>query len=114
LAAHTFQAEEKRGESRRRHAAALRAWRSSDQPAWVNEEAYLRRIQPRLANVTVPAIRAALGVSKSYATNIRSGNRLPHPRHWQLLAGLVGISGELVLTSPELSGLALRIPQASR
>jgi hypothetical protein len=95
LAAHTVQAEAKRGESRRRHAAALRAWRPSDQPAWLNVETYLRKIQPRLADVTVPTIRAALGVSKSYATNIRFGRRLPHPRHWYRLARLVGISGEL-------------------
>jgi hypothetical protein len=92
LAAHTFQAEAKRSESRRRHAAALKAWRPSDQPAWLNEDTYLRRIQPRLALVTVPTIRAALGVSKSYATNIRSLKCLPHPRHWHTLAKLVGIS----------------------
>src|SRR5262249_9113583 len=88
LAAHTIQAEAKRGESRRRHAAALRAWRPSDQPAWLTEEVFSRKIQPRLANVTVPTIRAALGVSKSYATNIRSGRCIPHPRHWLRLAQL--------------------------
>lgn len=86
LAAHTSQ----RGESRRRHAAALRAWRPSDKPAWLNEETYRRRVQPRLAEVTVPTIRAVLRVSKSYATNIRSGKQSPHPRHWFALAELVG------------------------
>jgi len=93
LASHSQEAESKRAEGRRRHAAALKAWRPSDQPAGLNEETYMRRIQPRLADVTVPEIRAALGVSKSYATNIRSGNRLPHPRHWRTLAGLLEISG---------------------
>jgi CRISPR-associated endonuclease Cas1 len=93
LAAHTIQAEVKRGESRRRHATGLAAWRPSDQTAWLTEETYVRKIQPRLPNVTVRAIRTAISVSKSYATNIRSGKRLPHPRHWQLLAELVGISG---------------------
>jgi len=90
LASHTEQAELKRGESRRRHAAALRAWRPSNQPGWLDEETYVSKIQPRLADETIPTIRAALGVSKSYATNIRSGKRLPHPRHWQTLATLVG------------------------
>jgi CRISPR-associated endonuclease Cas1 len=94
LAAHTAQAEAKRGESRRRHAAGLEAWRSSDQPAWLTEETYVRKIQPRLSNATVPAIRAAIGVSKSYATDIRSGKRLPHPRHWQTLAHLVRLESE--------------------
>jgi CRISPR-associated protein Cas1 len=94
LAAHTAEAEAKRGESRRRHAAGLLAWRASDQPAWLTEETYVRKIQPRLSTVPVPAIRAAICVSKSYATSIRSGKRLPHPRHWQILARLVGISSE--------------------
>jgi CRISPR-associated endonuclease Cas1 len=88
LAAHTAEAEAKRGESRRRHAAGLQAWRPSDQPTWLTEETYLQKIQPRLATVTVPAIRAAIGVSKSYASDIRSGKRLPHPRHWRRLAKL--------------------------
>jgi hypothetical protein len=91
LASHSSEAEAKRAESRRQNAAAQRAWLEADQPAWLNEELYRRKIQPRLAGVTVPAIRAALGVSKSYATNIRSGKRLPHPRHWQTLARLVGV-----------------------
>jgi CRISPR-associated endonuclease Cas1 len=92
IAAHTVQAEAKRGESQRRHAAALKAWQPSCQPAWLNEETYMRRIRPQLTNVAVPAIRVALGVSKSYATDIRSGKRLPHLRHWQAIAQLVGIS----------------------
>ena len=54
LAAHTAQAELKRGESRRRHAAALRVWRQSDKPAWLNEKTYLRRTQPRLAECGLP------------------------------------------------------------
>jgi CRISPR-associated endonuclease Cas1 len=89
LASHGSEAEAKRAENRRRHAAALRAWRPSDQPAWLDEETYLRKIQPRMSSVTVPAIRTALGVSKAYATNIRSGKRLPHPRHWHTLARLI-------------------------
>jgi CRISPR-associated endonuclease Cas1 len=92
VASHGPEAEAKRAENRRRHAAALKAWRPSDQPAWLNEETYLRKIQPRLASVTVPAIRTALGISKAYATNIRSGKRLPHGRHWQTLAQLLGIA----------------------
>jgi len=42
-----------------------------------------RKIQPRLAEVTVPAISTALGVSGPYATDIRAGKRRPHPRHWE-------------------------------
>jgi CRISPR-associated endonuclease Cas1 len=88
-ASHASQAERKRGDNRRRQAAAIRAWRPSDLPAWLNKETFLRTVQPGLPDITVPSIRAALGVSKSYATNIRAGRRLPHPRHWQALAHLV-------------------------
>jgi CRISPR-associated endonuclease Cas1 len=90
LAAHTVKAEKKRGESRRRHAAALKAWEPSDRPGWLDEQTYLRKIQPRLAEITVPTIRGVLGISKSYATNIRSGKLIPHQRHWVTLAKLVG------------------------
>jgi CRISPR-associated endonuclease Cas1 len=92
LVSHSSEAEVKRGESRRKHAASLRAWQPSDQPAWLNEKAYLEKIQPKLLGVTVPDIRKALGVSKSYATNIRSGKRLPHARHWRTLARVVGVT----------------------
>jgi CRISPR-associated endonuclease Cas1 len=91
LLSHTPEADAKRAENRRRHAAAQKAWDPSDQPAWLDEEAYRRTILPRLASLTVPAIRVAIGVSKPYATNIRFGKRLPHPRHWQSLAQLAGI-----------------------
>jgi hypothetical protein len=90
LASHAPEAEGKRAENRRRNAAALRAWQSSDQPTWLTEESYLLKIQPQLNKVTVPALRAELGVSKSYATNIRSGKSIPHPRHWRALARLAG------------------------
>jgi CRISPR-associated protein Cas1 len=91
VAAHTSDTEVKRGETRRRHAAGLRAWKPADQPSWLNEKTYLQKIQPLLGKVTVPIIRASLGVSKSYATNIRRGKVIPHPRHWEVLARLVAV-----------------------
>lgn len=47
---------------------------------------------PRLAGVAVSALRSALGISEPYAAFIRSGSRVPHPRHWQTLARLVGLA----------------------
>jgi hypothetical protein len=88
----TREAEARRGETQRRQAAARLNWRPSDQPAWLAEETYREKIQPRLAEITVPIISSALGVSKAYATDIRAGRRCPHPRHWLALAQLVGVS----------------------
>jgi CRISPR-associated endonuclease Cas1 len=92
VAAQSSEAQASRAENRKRNAAAQRAWRKVGQPAWLTEETYRQRIQPRLSAVTVPVLMSALGVSKPYATDIRAGRRQPHPRHWLTLARLARIS----------------------
>jgi hypothetical protein len=62
----------------------------SDLPEWLDEETYKREILPRLTNLTVKAIRLTLGVSQPYATLIKRGLKIPHPRHWMPLAELAG------------------------
>ncbi len=92
VATHTPQAEALRSATRRRHAAALKAWQPAEHPAWLTEDVYLKKIQPALRAFGVPAIASALGVSLPYATNIRIGRSRPHPRHWLTLAELVSIT----------------------
>ena len=92
VAGHSREARARQAEKQRRHAAAKRAWRPSDQPAWLDEQTYLQKIQPRLAGVTIPVIASALGLSEPYAAEIRAGRRRPHPRHWQTLARIIGVS----------------------
>jgi hypothetical protein len=58
----------------------------------LTEEAYAKKIQPLLAAVRPADIMNALGVSWLYASYIRRGIKRPHPRHWQALAQLVGVS----------------------
>jgi CRISPR-associated endonuclease Cas1 len=89
---HSPQAEARRAESQRRQAAALRAWNPSDNPIWLDEQAYRDRIQPKLRAFTVPAIMKTLSVSEPYALLIRRGGCLPHCRHWLHLATLVGLT----------------------
>jgi CRISPR associated protein Cas1 len=91
IATHSPEAEALRATTRRRHAAALKSWQPSEHPSWLTEDAYLKRIQPLLRDATVSAIASALSISLPYATQIRKGNRRPHPRHWQTLAGLVRV-----------------------
>lgn len=93
LTALTPEAQAKRSETQQRHARAVLNWKASDQPAWLNHEAYLTTIQPLLAGVTRSAIVAATGVSVPYAAKFRTGHRIPHPRHWRALAQLVGVLG---------------------
>lgn len=64
----------------------------ADLPAWLDKEFYVRRIQPQLREVTLSALASKLGISIPYAVDIRSARRIPHPRHWQTLAQLVGVS----------------------
>jgi CRISPR-associated endonuclease Cas1 len=92
VAAHSPKAQARRSATKRRHDLARRSWDASDLPAWLTAEIYQQRIQPRLENITGTAIASALGVSDSYAADIRAGRRRPHQRHWQGLAKLVAIT----------------------
>jgi hypothetical protein len=84
------QAQARRAETQRRHEAAKRAWNATDQPSWLDEFVYREKVLPRLVEVTVRKIASVLAVSIPYASGIRSGKRIPHPRHWLALAGIVG------------------------
>jgi len=90
---HTSKSEALRAATQRRQAASQRAWRPPNNPNWLTEHEYREKIQPLLFRITVPAIAAALGISEPYATDIRAGRRIPHPRHWLKLAHLTGVTG---------------------
>jgi hypothetical protein len=92
VAAQNPKSRKKHSETQRRHEAAKRAWRSSPKPDWPDENTYIQQIQPRLTGITISALASALGVSEPYAAYIRAGRYRPHPRHWQALAELVGVS----------------------
>jgi hypothetical protein len=69
-----------------------RAGAKATLPTWLNNETYEQKIQPRLAGITYSTTASVLGVSEPYAADIRAGRRRPHPRHWQALAQLGGVS----------------------
>jgi hypothetical protein len=82
----------KRADTMRNHRLGISNWETSELPSWLTRDVYLNQIQPALAGISNPSIRAALSVSEPYAADIRAGRRCPHPRHWQALAQLVGVS----------------------
>jgi CRISPR-associated endonuclease Cas1 len=84
----------RRAEKTREHNLGCGGWTISSQPPWLTNEFYETKIQPLLCNITRSAISTALGVSKTYAGEIRTGRSLPHPRHWLKLAKVIGISLE--------------------
>jgi len=91
IATHTPKAEARRAATMSRQETAKRAWKPSDLPKWLNGKTYREKIQPRLATFTISAIASTLEISEPYATDIRSGRRVPHPRHWKTLALSMGI-----------------------
>jgi hypothetical protein len=91
-AAREPEARAKHSATRKRHAQACSAWDPSSQPAWLAAKLYSEKIQPLLAQASASAIANRIGISRWYAGRIREGY-VPHPRHWQALAKLVGVSG---------------------
>lgn len=71
---------------------ALRGQRPANHP-WLTAEAYSTKIQPLLIHVSTSTIASRVGVSRWYAGKVRQGYH-PHPRHWQALGQLVGISSD--------------------
>ena len=92
IAAQGEEVQARRSKTQLRHRAAFLAWKSSDLPSWLDEKCYLTEIQPRLRRVTLSALSSKLGISIPYAVDIRSARRIPHQRHWRMLAQLAGIS----------------------
>ena len=84
------QAEQKRVRTAHQQALARFSWDPSKLPPWLTREVFLQRISPLLTTISPSRIRSALSVSHFYSTKIRTGH-VPHPRHWQSLAELVGI-----------------------
>jgi CRISPR-associated endonuclease Cas1 len=75
----------------------IRAWEAAH-PERPEASDFVRRIRPLLETVPVRQLARALGLSVSYAGAIRSGQKTPHPRHWERIAetvrGLLGRGGE--------------------
>jgi CRISPR-associated endonuclease Cas1 len=93
-AAQTPKSRAQRSATQKAHVIAIKAWKPSKELDWLDRNTYLNKIQPRLADVKISVLHSALGISEPYATFIRAGSRIPHPRHWPILARLVGISRE--------------------
>lgn len=88
------EAQARRKETQRRNAELQREWSPESLPAWLDKNTYLQKIQPLLASKTNSEIAIALSISMQYAIDIRRGRRVPHLRHWEALAKLVGVLTE--------------------
>lgn len=93
VAAQSASAQIKRAATQKANARARYAWKPSGQPVWLTAEFYSKHVQPRLAAVSGSTIAKELNVSYCYADDIRKG-RIPHPRHWKVLAELTHVNGK--------------------
>ena len=94
LTANGAEAQKKRAETQGKHAQAVSRWKPEDHPQWLSEDVYTQRIIPRLQSVRAAHVARALSISESYAALIKTGLRIPHPRHWPMLASLCGVLGD--------------------
>ena len=78
--------------AQRQRAAAISAAHCTNRQwakAPVDWNRFHTKVLPALQEVTLQTIADALGISQAWASRIRSGAKLPHPRHFATLEALV-------------------------
>jgi CRISPR-associated endonuclease Cas1 len=86
--AHGGAAGVKRGKRVSQHGQEIAAWRvfMADDAKTAIE--FVRDLQPKLAAISLSALKAATGLSRRYCWLIKTGQKVPHPRHWQALRNI--------------------------
>jgi hypothetical protein len=77
----------KRGRTNAQHQQDLAAWEGAARQDMALPD-YQRDIVPKLQHVSLNVLIRATGLSLRYCSLIRRGERIPHPRHWAVLANL--------------------------
>lgn len=85
--AHGGEAGRKRGASNARRKREAAVW-DRTHPNRPGPEVFRREILPGLQGVPLGRIAEATGFTRMYCSLIRRGLYVPHPKHWQALAGL--------------------------
>lgn len=90
--AHGGAAGRKRGERNAAHVAAVERWRrehgAAERDVTANPHAFACDILPGLQSVPLRVMADATGLSESYCSFVRRGQKVPHRRHWTTLARL--------------------------
>jgi CRISPR-associated endonuclease Cas1 len=95
LPTHTPEATARRQAGNATEQELRRAWEHEHAGEYHDRDAFAELVVPALAAVTLPAIANATGMSTSAAAKVRSGRRVPHPRHWRALCELAGVAWPL-------------------
>lgn len=83
---HTPEATTRRQAANSSHRAEQRAWEANHGGEQHDPNWFRSHVLPGLAEISLPKIAQATGISISTASKIRAGRRVPHPRHWEALA----------------------------
>lgn len=78
----------RRAETMRERVATQRAWEESHKGMVRPDPSEFAPIAESLARIPLVAIAQTMGTSRSAASQVRSGRRVPHVRHWEPLAAL--------------------------
>ena len=90
---HTRDAKARRQAANASQRAQQREWEVSHKGQAFDPDWFKANVLPYLATISLPAIANATGMSTTAAGKVRSGDRVPHPRHWGALAELIGSPG---------------------
>lgn len=83
--AHGGEAGRRRGRKNAAHQDAVTAWNAHHGKA--DPAVFADKIAPHLRELPTANLVEATGLSEHYCSLIRLGKRVPHPRHWDALAG---------------------------
>ena len=85
---HTEDARARRKVANAVQRAKQREWEAAHRGQVFDPEWFRVNVLPGIATLSLPTIAKATGMSASAAGKVRSGERVPHPRHWEALAGI--------------------------
>jgi len=85
---HTLEARNRRRKANSAQRQAQAEWDSNHPDANRDPDWFRMEILPRLSTLSITRIAQATYLSTSSASKVRSGQLLPHPRHWERLGRL--------------------------
>ena len=88
---HTGNARARRQAANAEQRTKQREWEAGHRGEDFDPEWFATNVLPGLATLSMTVIAKATGMSTTAAGKVRSGQRVPHPRHWESLGTLVGV-----------------------
>jgi hypothetical protein len=79
----------RRGASNSRRWRELRDWNAENGGEPADRAFFAREILPAFQQVPLRELMRATGLSLPYVSQIRRGEKVPHPRHWSALMGVI-------------------------